>query len=111
MNTNIPLLPALVKRAKDAAWSVREGVHVIIHQVKHKTLTQLLELSGFEVNGYGIERQAEKDIVHLMCELNMEMAVCLRCKQITSTVKQYQSRCVRDLDLFGKRTFLHFQLR
>jgi transposase len=108
---NIPLLPALVKRAKDAAWAVREGLHIRIHQVTENTLTQLLDLPGFQVSGYGIERQAEKDIVHLKCELSEEVAVCLRCKAVSSTVKQYQSRCVRDLDLLGKRTFLHFELR
>ncbi|MGA7278605.1 MAG: hypothetical protein WBW79_11760, partial [Desulfocapsaceae bacterium] len=77
---NIPLLPALVKRAKDAAWAVREGLHIRIHQVTENTLTQLLDLPGFQVSGYGIERQAEKDIVHLKCELSEEVAVCLRCK-------------------------------
>jgi transposase len=107
----IPLLPALVKRAKDAAFAVREGVHVFIHGVTENTLTLLLDLAGLEVKGYGMERQAEKDIVHLMCELSMDMAVCQRCKAISSAIKQYQSRCVRDLDLFGKRAFLHFELR
>ena len=38
---NVPLLPALVKRAKDAARVVKNGVHVMIHQVTDNTLTCL----------------------------------------------------------------------
>jgi len=30
---------------------------------------------------------------------------------ISTTIKEYKERCVRDLDVWGKRTFLHFQTR
>ncbi|MEW5870455.1 MAG: helix-turn-helix domain-containing protein [Chloroflexota bacterium] len=105
------LLPPLVKRAKDAAWAVKQGVHVTINQVQEATLTLLLELPGFKVNSYGIERDAEKDILHLYCELVMEVALCPLCKATSDNIKQYHKRCVRDVDLWGKRTFIHFEVR
>jgi len=111
MTKTIPLLPPLVKRAKDAAYAVRQGVHVIIHQVTEATLTVLLDLAGFKVTGYGIEQEAEKDIIHVFCELRLEVGICPKCKSISTSIKQYKERCVRDVDIWGKRTFLHFKIR
>jgi len=108
---NVPLLPALVKRAKDAARAVKDGIHVVIQSVTESTLTHLLDLKHFEVTGYGIERDKSGDIVHLICRLTIEVGICPHCQSVSSHIKQYKQRCVRDQDLWGKRTFLHFQLR
>lgn len=108
---SVKLLPALVKRAKDAAQSVKRRVGLAIAYVKEKSLSQILDLAHFEVYGYAVEADVEQDILHLYCELTVEAAVCPLCKSISVDVKERQERCVRDLDWSGKRTFLHFAIR
>lgn len=108
---NVPLLPALVNRAKDAARAVKDGVHVVIHQVTDNTLTYLLDLLHFAVIGYAIEKDSNGDILHLFCRLTVDMGICPHCQAVSSDIKQYKDRCVRDHDIWGKRTFLHFQIR
>lgn len=110
MNT-VKLMPALVKRAKDAAQSVKRSVHLAIKYVKEKTLTHLLDLPYFEVYGYAIEAAPEQDIMHLYCKVTIAAAVCPCCKSISTDVKEQKERCVRDLDWGEKRTFIHFEIR
>ena len=110
-NKNIPLLPAFVERAKDAARSVKQGVFVLITLVSDATLTQLLGLEQFEVTGYGIERDKKQDIVHIYGTINVDAAICPCCHNVSTTIKEHKDRCVRDCDMWGKRTFLHFQIR
>ncbi len=104
-------LPALVKRAKDAARAVKRQAGQMIQAVKDAALTHLLDLPHFAVEGYAVEADAEQDILHLYCRLTVEAAVCPLCQGITTAVKEHKERCVRDLDLFEKRTFVHFQIR
>ncbi len=108
---NILLLPAFVERAKDAARSVKQGVFVLITLVGEATLTHLLGLEQFEVTGYGVEQEAKQDILHLYGKIKTDAAICPCCQSISTTVKEYKDRCVRDCDVWGKRTFLHFQTR
>lgn len=108
---NVPLLPALVNRAKDAARAVKDGIHVMIHQVADNTLTYLLALLHFAVVGYAVEKDSAGDILHLFCRLTVDVGICPHCQTISSDIKQYKDRCVRDHDIWGKRTFLHFQIR
>jgi transposase len=108
---NLLLLPALVNRAKDAARAVKQGIHTIICWVEEATLTQLLELPHFAVTGYSIETTSTQDILHLFCELTVEAGICPHCQALSTTIKQYKERCVRDCDIWGKRTFLHFRIR
>lgn len=108
---NVPLLPAFVERAKDAARSVKQGVFVLITLVNNATLTHLLDLEQFEVTGYGIERDTTQDIVHIYGKINTDVAICPCCHSLSTTVKEYKDRCVRDCDVWGKRTFLNFQTR
>lgn len=108
---NIPLLPAFVERAKDAARAVKQGVFVLITPASDATVTHLLDLAQFTVTGYGIEREEKQDILHINGEINTKVAICPSCHSLSSTVKEYKDRCVRDCDVWGKRTFLHFQTR
>lgn len=111
MINNLLLLTALVNRAKDAARAVKQGVHTMIHWVMEDTLTHLLDLPHFEVTGYSVESSDEQDILHLFCQLTIEVGVCPCCQSLATTIKQYKQRCVRDHDIWGKRTFLHFRIR
>lgn len=73
---NVPLLPALVKRANDAARAVKDGVHVAVHQVTDNLLTKLLDLPHFAVTGYAIEPDRSDTIVHLFCHLTLDVGIC-----------------------------------
>ena len=108
---SVKLLPVIVKRAKDAAQSVKRCMHQAITYVQEKTLTHLLDLPHFRVYGYAIEADVEQDILHLYCELTVAAAVCPTCKSIAVDIKEYKERCVRDVDCLGKRTFVHFEIR
>lgn len=108
---NLPLLPPIVNRAKDAARAVKEGVHQKVESVTETTLTRLLDLRHFAVEGYALERQAQQDVLHLFCRLTIAVAVCPSCQAVSTTIKQYKERCVRDCDTLGKRTFVHFKSR
>lgn len=108
---NLLLLPALVNRAKDAARAVKQGVHTTIKQVKGETLTQLLDLPPFKVTGYSVEPNVEQDVLHLFCKVTLEVGLCPNCQIISTIIKEGKPRCVRDLDVWGKRTFLHFEIR
>ncbi len=110
-NKNILLLPALVERAKDAARAVKQGVHVSITEVSDAALTELLGLEQFDVTGYGIERDKQQDIVHIYCKNNIDASLCPRCHAVSTSIKEHKDRCVRDCDVWGRRTFLHFQIR
>ena len=108
---NIPLLAAITKRAKDAARTVKQGVFVPMTNVETETLTDLLDLPHIEVTKYGIERDSKQDIVHLYGRIMLEVAICSCCNELTSTIKEHKARCVRDCDVWGKRTFLHVDIR
>ena len=108
---NLLLLPALVNRALDAARAVKQGIHSIICWVEEATLTHLLDLPHFKVLGYSVEIANTQDILHLFCEFTLEVGICPHCQTISTTIKQYKERCVRDCDVWGKRTFLHFRIR
>lgn len=105
------LVPAVVKRAKDAARAVKSMKPQAIRMVAEKSLSELLNLPHFAVWGYGLEKDAEKDIVHLHCRLTVEAAICPCCQAATAAIKEHKARCVRDLDLFDMRTFVHFEIR
>lgn len=108
---NIPLLSAFVERAKDASRTVKQGVFVLIIQISDRTITRLLGLEQFEITGYGIERNGKQDILHLHGKVTTTVAICPCCHSLSTTIKEYKARCVRDCDVWGKRTFLHFQIR
>jgi transposase len=104
-------LPAVVKRMKDAARAVQSKTVQVVHAVKEATLSHLLDLPHFRVEGYALEADGEQDVLHLYCRLTVEVAVCPLCKSLSSAVKERKERCVRDLDVFDKRTFVHFHIR
>lgn len=109
--TKILLLPALIDRAKDAARAVKQGIHTIIYPVMEATLSILLDLPQFKVTGYSVEKTSKDNILHLFCELTTDVAICPSCQTLSTTIKNYKQRCVRDCSVWGKRTFLHFKSR
>ncbi|NIO39217.1 MAG: hypothetical protein GTO41_02860, partial [Burkholderiales bacterium] len=106
--SNIPALPVVVKPMKDAARAAKVSARWAMHRIKEMTVTYLLDLPQFIVTGYWLERRGEQEIVHLYCMHREEVAICPRCHQVSMTYHDGKERCVRDLDVWGKCTFLHF---
>lgn len=107
----VKCLPKVVKRARDAARAVKRTRYQAIHEVSETILTRLLSLPHFRVYGYALESDPVQEILHLYCELELEVAVCPCCKLVTTAIKERTKRCVRDLDVWGRRTFIHFKIR
>ena len=105
------MLPALVKPLKDAARAAHKGVGRLIQKVQEVTVTQLLDLPGFIAVGYEVEQRGRQEILHLFCVLRDDVAVCPRCHHLSTQCHDGKPRCVRDLEIWGKSTFLHFPSR
>jgi transposase len=63
------------------------------------------------VTEYALEKQGEREVLHIFCEHEHEVAVCPHCGQVTDKVHERKERCIRHLDIWGKRTFVHFPAR
>ena len=109
--TNVSLSLIVVKPIRDAARATRNRMGRIVENFRAFTVTRLLDLPEFVAIGCEIEQRGEQEIVHLYCLWAHEAALCPRCRQISTTVHDEKERCVRDLDIWGKCTFLHFSRR
>ena len=106
---NIPLLPSgPVKIIRDAARMVKRTTGLVMEQVTAGTLSILLGLPGMEVTEYALEKQGEREILHVFCRHEYEIAVCPHCGQISERVHEEKERCIRHLDIWGKATYVHF---
>lgn len=110
MNT-VALSVRVVKPLKDAARAVKSGMGQVVRRFKEFTVSHLLDLPEFEVVGCEIEQRDSQEIVHLYCVHPHEAAVCPYCRQLSMTVHDEKERCVRDIEVWGKCTFLHFSRR
>jgi transposase len=106
--SSVPLLPNVVKPLKDAARAAKGTMRQVVHKVKEVTIGALLDLSPFVVVDYQVEQRGEQAIVHLYCTHRDEVAICPRCREVSTAFHDGKERCVRDLDMWGKCTFLHF---
>ena len=107
----IPLLGAPARVVRDAARAVKRVAGLAIQAVTAGTLTQLLGLPGLVVTEYALEKQGEGDVLHVFCQHEHEVAVCSRCGVLSVVEHESEERCVRHLDIWGKRTFVHFSAR
>lgn len=109
--SNVSLSLIVVKPIKDAARAAKNRLGRVVEKFKEFTVTRLLDLPEFKAIGCEIEQRGEQEIVHLYCLSAHKVALCPRCRQISTTVHDEKERCVRDLDIWGKCTFLHFTRR
>jgi len=58
-----------------------------------------------------MRKEGEQEVLHLWCKHKADVAICPRCGAISETIHDEEPRCVRHLDVWGKRTFLHFLSR
>ena len=96
---------------KDAARAVKRLDSLTIQAVTAETLNELLGLPGMKVTRFAIEQQGEGRYLHLFCEHQHDVAVCPRCGKATAGGYDHKDRCVRHLDIWGMRTFVHFPQR
>ncbi len=108
----IPLLPSGLKRmTRDAARAVKRTASLMIERVTAGTLSTLLGLPGMVVTEYAIERQEEREILHIFCHHEQEIAMCPNCGQMSTGIHEQEDRCIRHLDIWGKATYVHFPAR
>ena len=74
----------------------------VTYKIKEMTVGQLLDLPQFDVMGYRVERRGEQEILRLYCVHQDEVAICPRCREISTTFHDGKKRCVRDL-IFGAK--------
>jgi transposase len=110
MNTPL-LLSDPVKVIRDGARPAKGKVGLMIERVTAGTLSKLLGLPGMVVTEYAIEKRGEREVLHLFCQHEHEVAVCPRCGQVSTTMHDAKERCIRHLDIWGKTTFVHFPMR
>jgi transposase len=109
--STIPRALEVVKPIKDAARAAKKMMGRMVQQVQAVSVSQLLGLPEFEVVAFEMEYRGEQQITHLYCGHRNEVAVCPRCRELSEAVHDEQERCVRDLDVWGSCTFLHFKGR
>ena len=110
MNTPL-LLSAPVRVIRDAARAAKRKAGLMLERVTAGTLSTLLGLPGMVVTEYALEKQGEREVLHIFCEHEHDVAVCRHCGRVTDQVHERKDRCIRHLDIWGKRTFVHFSAR
>jgi transposase len=96
---------------KDAARAVKRVDRLTIQPVTAETLNTLLGLPGMRVTRFAIEQQGEDKYLHLFCEHEHDVALCPRCGKAMAGGYDHKDRCVRHLDIWDMRTFVHFSQR
>lgn len=99
------------KIEKDAARAVKRVDNLPIQEVTSESLTELLSLPFMQVTHFAIETQDDEKYLHLFCQHEYDIAICPRCNNVTSSNYDHKERCVRHLDMWGMRTFVHFPQR
>jgi transposase len=105
------LLPCITSFVKDAAKAVKRISQHEFKEVADEALTELLGLTTMVVKMYAIRREGENEVLHLWCAHREEIALCTHCGSLSTKVHQEEHRCIRHLDVWGKKTFLHFLSR
>ncbi len=105
------LLPYVTSCIKDAAKAVKRISMTEFKEVADDTLTELLGITTMVVKMYSIRREGEQEVLHLWCAHRDEIALCTHCRSISTNVHQEEHRCIRHLDVCGKKCFIHFLAR
>ena len=105
------MLALPIKYLKDAARSVKRICEQEFKKVKDSVLTDLLGISCLVVTMFALRREDDVEVLHIMCAHRNDVAICPKCGAFTDSIHEEKERCVRHLDIWGKRTFLHFLSR
>jgi len=105
------LLPCNLWFVKDAARAVKRISQELFTAVKDNVLTELLGLPMLIVTMFAIRKEGAEEVLHVWCIHRENIAICPRCGGLSEQIHEEERRCVRHLDIWGKKTFLHFMSR
>ena len=63
------------------------------------------------VSMYALRKEGCEEVLHLWCKHQEDVAICPRCGNFCTDIHEEDKRCVRHLDIWRKKTFLHFMSR
>lgn len=96
---------------KDAARSVKRICKCEFTNAIDSKLTEFLGLPSLVVNMYSLRREGKHEVLHLWCGHRTDIAFCPSCMNISESIHAEKHRCIRHLDIWAKKTFLHFMSR
>ena len=96
---------------KCAAKALKRITQTEFTSVADDTLTELLSIATLFLTMYGLRCEGGEDVLHLRCAHRDEVALCTHCGTLSTSVHPEELRCARHLDVWGKKTFLHFLSR
>ena len=96
---------------KDASKAAQRISQREFKETLDKSLTELLGIETLIVRMYALRKEGEEDVLHLWCVHQEEIALCPHCNCVATEVHQEEKRCIRHLDVWGRKTFLHFPSR
>jgi transposase len=105
------LLPYIPKFIKDASKAVKRISKSEFKKTADNTLTELLGIATLFVTMYALRREGNHEILHLWCAHRDDVALCPHCGCLSQDVHQEEERSIRHLDVWGKKTILHFLAR
>jgi transposase len=73
------------------------------------TATELLGLWEFVVESYELDEVKKESIFH--CRIQLDYAICPRCRCVSEDIHQYKRRRVRDMMCFEYTVYLLFDIR
>lgn len=105
------LLPYFSTFIKDASKAVKRISKADFKETADNTLTELLGIATLFVTMYALRREGDQEVLHLWCVHREEVALCTNCGCLSKDAHQDEARCIRHLDVWGKKTILHFLSR
>ena len=96
---------------KDAAKAVKRICKEAFTETQDSVLTKLLGIPELVVTMFCLRREGDEDVLYLWCVLKNDVAMCPHCGAISDTIHEEKPRCIRHLDIWGKKTFLYFNGR
>jgi len=105
------LLPFNPSFVKDAARSAKRIAMDFFKKVEDDVFTTLLGFPALIVSMYALRKEGGEEVLHLWCNHQEDVAMCPRCGDFCTDIHEEEKRCVRHLDIWGKKTFLHFMSR
>ena len=105
------LLPYIPNFIKDASKAVKRISKSEFKKTVDNTLTELLGIATLVVTMYALRREGNHEVLHLWCIHRDDVALCPHCGCLSQNVHQEEERSIRHLDVWGKKTFLHFSAR
>lgn len=111
LKEEVPMIQLPMRFIKDAARSVKRVYQEEFKKTRDSVLTDLLGISMLVVTMYMVRREDNHEVLHLWCTHRHDVTICPKCGTASETIHSEKKRCVRHLDIFGKKTFLHFMSR